>query len=77
MLLSDGSVPEGVANALDEALEKRGITAVELAARSGISHVTISRLRSGRYEGKLSTLGRLFKALEFELELVAKPEKVP
>jgi transcriptional regulator with XRE-family HTH domain len=43
--------------------EKQGLTQRELAKRSKVTNVTISRIETGVYDPRLSTLRRLAKAL--------------
>ena len=44
--------------------ERRGVSQRELANRSNISHVTIARLETEKYDPRLSTLRQLAKALK-------------
>jgi transcriptional regulator with XRE-family HTH domain len=46
---------------------KQGLTQRELAKRAKVTHVTISRIETGVYDPRLSTLRRLAKALKVKV----------
>jgi transcriptional regulator with XRE-family HTH domain len=59
---------------LRELRESQFMTQEELAARSGVHQVTISRIELGQVEPRFSTIRRLAKALGVEpRELVGDP----
>ncbi len=57
------------------ARERRGLTGIELAEKSGITAITISRLESGQTKAPDSaTVDRLAVALEYPVAFFSKPE---
>ncbi|GEM_PF-969408 len=52
---------------------QRGLTAKALAARAGISPVSLSRIETGRHDVVLSTLERLLAAMGCSLRDLAEP----
>ncbi|MEU9755667.1 helix-turn-helix transcriptional regulator [Streptomyces althioticus] len=55
----------GVRITLDKMLERRGMTVSELARRTGISRINLTKLKNGRASGVVwTTLGRICDALE-------------
>jgi transcriptional regulator with XRE-family HTH domain len=53
-----------------DARVSRGLTQVELSAKSGVSQADISRIERGAGNPTESTLQRLASVLEYRLELV-------
>ncbi len=53
----------GFADDLNQAMEKAGITAAQLAQRSGLTESAISYLRAGRREPSYATMKALTQAL--------------
>ena len=49
---------------LDQFLQRHALTLRELAGRIGVSRQQLLRLRSGRAEGRQSTIGRIRAGLE-------------
>lgn len=54
---------------------KAGLTQADLAARSGISQETISRIESGRYNLTLRTMSRLASLLRGDVSEMLKKVK--
>lgn len=51
----------------------RQVSQRELAARSGVSPNQIALIEKGRSDPRINTLGRLFKALHFDLVIIPRP----
>jgi transcriptional regulator with XRE-family HTH domain len=58
-----GVMVEMIGRRLRRARAERGITQVELAARTGVAHSTIVRIERGQARPKIETLGRFAEAL--------------
>lgn len=54
----------GTAERIQEAMEAAGMKPIELAAATGLSHSTISRYLSGKFEPKQKAISLLAKALD-------------
>ncbi len=54
------------AKALDNTIQHFGLSAREISTRTGITEATISQLRSGKSDAKISTFESLIKALPEE-----------
>ena len=50
--------------------QQRGMTVRDLAAKSGVSIATVSRIETGKRGGSLPTLAALAAALDIEPELL-------
>jgi len=63
------------ADLINEAMGRRRLTNESLAELSELSPPTISAIRNGKWDGKLSVLSRVAKALELEVkDLLDDPE---
>ena len=70
----DGGMP--VLRRLREIRERQFLTQAELAKRSGIAEMTISRLELGRHPARLTTARKLAEALGVHpAELVGEPSR--
>lgn len=63
---------EHIARALKDAREARGLSQRALSARAGMPQSHISKIEKGAVDLRVSTLVELARALDLELELVAR-----
>lgn len=57
---------------ISEARERKGYSIRELAAKCGVSYVTISKIENGKFNVGLDVIARIASVLGLEVELVMK-----
>ena len=55
-------------NFLEQMRKQKGFTIKELSEKSGISSVEISHIENNKYKPRITTLSKLARALEIDLE---------
>jgi transcriptional regulator with XRE-family HTH domain len=63
---------DGIARLLDELLRRERVKKKDLAARAGVDQAVLSRVLDGTRNVEIRTVGALFGALGYALELKAK-----
>lgn len=61
-----------LARELIDLRQKHGLTQVELSAKSGVSQADISRIERGTANPTANTLGKLSRALDAEMHILAR-----